>query len=154
MKKKSYAISILSILIVVISFIIYLAIFQQSKNDVSSDKESDTTMISQDNGNKNEYDNDKDKDNKNDNDNGDDKDLMSVDDMVSEFTKSNQFQQGNTEERVKLMETLMDELVGEGKIKDYKVDLSAGSSNPNILYYYNDGGFGMVMINEFREDQN
>lgn len=153
MKKKSYAISILSILIVLISFIIYLAIFQQSKKDVSSDKESDTTMISQDNGNNNEDDKD-DKDNKNDNDTGDDKDLMSVDDTVSEFTKSNQFQQGNTEERVKLMESLMEELVGKGKIKDYKVDLSAGSSNPNILYYYNDGGFGVVMINEFPENQN
>lgn len=77
-----------------------------------------------------------------------------IENIISEAIKSGQYQEGNTEERVGILVTLMEELVTKGIIKDYKVDLSNGKSEPNILFYYNFGGYGVVIVNGFSGNQN
>lgn len=146
MKNKSYLLIILSILIISTVSIICFAILRQPKSDTTRDKESDTDLIIQDT------------EKTDDNNDNSYSEMMTLQDMISEFVKSKKFQKSNTEDRLKLTEEFMKELVEKKMIKDYKIDLSAGASKPNVLYYYNDenfdGAYGVIMITDFAKDQN
>lgn len=150
MKNKSILLIIFSILIISTVPIICFAIVRQPKSDSAKEKESDTELTIQNNETDN-YD-------KNNNNNDVYNRIETLQDIISEFIKSKKFQKSNTEDRLKLTEDFMKELVEKKMIKDYKIDLSAGVSKPNVLYYYNDedfeGAYGVIMITYFAKDQN
>lgn len=138
MKNKSFLLITLSILVISTVSIIYLAILRQPKSDSTKDKESDTDLTIQD------YETDKYAD-INDEDYNRLMKLQRIQEIISELRKSKKFQKSNIEDRIKLTEDLMKELVENKMIKDYKIDLSGGSSKPNMIYYFNDEDFETLM---------
>lgn len=138
MKNKSFLLIIFSILVISTVSIIYLAILRQPKSDSTKDNESDTELTIQDN----------ETDKYADINDEDYKHLMNVQriqEIISELRKSKKFQKSKTEDRLKLTEDLMKELVEKKMIKDYKIDLSNGVSKPLMLYYFNDEDLETLM---------
>lgn len=134
MKNKSFLFLILSILGISTVSIICFAILRSPKSDTTKDKESDTDLIIQD------YETVKYAD-INDEDYNHLMSVQKLQEIISELRKSKKFQKSNIEDRVKLTEDLMKELVEKKMIKDYKIDLSGGASRPNMIYYFNDEDF-------------
>lgn len=134
MKNKSFLLIILSILIISTVSIICYAILRLPKSDSAKDKESDTELTILDIETDNYAD-------INDEDYNRLMNLQKLQKIISELRKSKKFQKSNIEDRVKLTEDLMKELVEKKMIKGYKIDLSGGASRPNMIYYFNDEDF-------------
>ena len=75
-----------------------------------------------------------------------------VEDKIAAFVKSESFQKGNLNDRIQGMKEVLDSLVKENYLKDYKIYNQ--SDRPRVEYTYSGGELGCTLLTEFKKDQN
>jgi hypothetical protein len=75
-----------------------------------------------------------------------------VDDKIAVFIKSESFQKGNLNDRIQGMKEVLDSLVKEHYLKDYKIYNQ--SDRPRVEYTYSGGEIGCTLLTEFKKNQN
>lgn len=81
-----------------------------------------------------------------------DNNMSHVDDKITAYVKSESFQNGNLNDRIQGMKEVLDSLVKEHYLKDYKI--YDQSDRPRVEYTYSGGEIGCTLLTEFKKNQN
>lgn len=81
-----------------------------------------------------------------------DEDMTEVDERIKKLMTAEDFKSAAEQNKLEAVETLLNELVKEGLIKDGSVDYDVDSGM--FSFQYKSGALGGIMMKEFHEDMN
>jgi len=78
--------------------------------------------------------------------------LSYVDEKLKSVTSNDDYQNGDIDTRVELLQPILDQLLIEERIVEYHLELKG--SRPNVSIKYAGGGNGCILLKEFTKDEN